>query len=144
MFSFDSTIDKLYVYAPLLVMPASRPRYTVFYSPSRLKYENYTLYLYVVTELRNTLTRYQVTYPTSGGLEFIEVYVTNTYSSRLVLAGNTVTKVHITPNNRFLVISNRNNSYFSIANPNPNNSTNILSDLLAIYSLIADRSLAFK
>ena len=47
------------------------------------------------------------------------------------------------PDNRFLVISNRNSTLFSLPNPDPNNSTAIPSDSLTTFSLQHDGSLVF-
>ncbi|KAK4987434.1 hypothetical protein LTR28_001862, partial [Elasticomyces elasticus] len=48
------------------------------------------------------------------------------------------------PDNRFLIISNRNNTSFSLPNPDRRNSTRIPSDSLATFALNCDGSLAFR
>lgn len=143
VFGMDADTGVLNEETPLSVAPGSGPRHAEFYSPSGLACENCTLYLYVVGELAGTITAYRVTYPAAGGLAFEEVYTTNTYGGGALPAGIAPAEIEISPDNRFLIVSNRNDSRFGIPNPDPNNSTSVVSDSLATFALNADGSLAF-
>lgn len=47
------------------------------------------------------------------------------------------------PDNRFVVISNRNNTSFQLSNPDPSNSTTIPSDSISTFRLNTDGTLTF-
>lgn len=58
--------------------------------------ENCTTFLYVVTELGNTVTSYAVTYlPDGKGLDFEQVYRSTTYGNLPLPAGNAPAEVHV-------------------------------------------------
>lgn len=163
VFCFDD--DGILVeHAPLKVVPGSGPRHAAFYNPYGVACENCTSFLYVVTELANTVTGYAVTYPPQGGLSFKQVYTSSVYGNLTLPSGNAAAEIAVSvsasdtlqcsysmqvlttyqPDNRFLVISNRNNTSFQIANPDTTNSTKIASDSLSTFELHQNGSLAFK
>ncbi|KAL2351512.1 Lactonase, 7-bladed beta-propeller-domain-containing protein [Cryomyces antarcticus] len=131
-------------HTPLKVVAGSGPRYAAFYSPYGVACEGCTTFLYVVTELGNTVTSYAVTYPMAGGLAFKEVYKTSVYGNLTLPTGNAAAEIAVSPDNRFLVVSDRNNTSFKLANPDPKNSTKIPSDSLSTFALQHDGSLIFE
>lgn len=143
VFSFDNSA-KLTALTPLTVVPGSGPRHAVFYKPGGSACKTGTTYLFVVTELGNTVTSYEVTYlANKGGLSFKQVYESNTYGNKTLPVGNAPAEIAISPDNRFLVISNRNDSSFSITNPDTKNATRtIRSDTLSTFELQTNGSLS--
>ncbi|KAK4960826.1 hypothetical protein LTR66_012854 [Elasticomyces elasticus] len=144
VYSYSSTTDQLMAHDPLSVAPGSGPRHAAFYNPYGIACQNCTTFLYVVAELANTVTAFAVTYPQAGGLAFEEVYSTSVYGNFPLPAGNAAAEIAVSPDNRFLIISNRNNTSFSLPNPDRRNSTRIPSDSLATFALNCDGSLAFR
>ena len=144
VFGFDPTTDRLTALTPLKVVPGSGPRHGAFWTPNGVSGANSTTFLYIVTELGQTVTSYAVTYPAAGGLAFEEVYTSKTYGdNRTEPAGTAPAEIQISPDNRFVVISNRNDSAFSIPSPDPKDATRELSDSLSTFKLNSDGSLTF-
>lgn len=134
---------------PIPLPPRSGPRHGKFVSHA--SDENGTqgqaYYYYLVTELSNTLFGYRVNYlPKSGGLSFTQIASSKTYGTNKapVFAGNAASEIVIAPDNRSLLVSNRNATFFEIANPDPKNSTRIASDTLAKFSFDLDGKGGFK
>ncbi|KAL8965054.1 MAG: hypothetical protein Q9183_004057, partial [Haloplaca sp. 2 TL-2023] len=96
-------------------------------------------YYYLVSELSSHLTSYQVTYlPNNGGLNFTLLRTTPTYgpTNSTVFSGNAPAEIIVAPTitGPQLLISNRNATFFpAIANPNPQNATQIKSDTLSTF-----------
>ncbi|KAF2229051.1 3-carboxy-cis,cis-mucoante lactonizing enzyme [Viridothelium virens] len=146
IFGFDATTERLTELTPLKVVPGSGPRHGAFWTPDGVSGGNSTTFLYIVTELGQTVTSYAVSYPAAGGLAFEEVYTSKTYgANRTEPAGTAPAEVAISPDNRFLVISNRNDSAFSIQSPGADNSSSVeLSDSLSTFQLNQDGTLTFR
>ncbi|KAK8202028.1 hypothetical protein M8818_005553 [Zalaria obscura] len=143
VFCIDSDTGLLTAETPLSVSPGSGPRHAAFWNPAGVSCENCTSYLYVVTELANTVTGYAVSYPAAGGMAFEKVYESSVYGQLNLPSGNAAAEIAVSPDNRFLLISNRNNTSFSLPNPIPSNSTQIPSDSLSTFALNANGSLTF-
>ncbi|KAH0150557.1 3-carboxy-cis,cis-mucoante lactonizing enzyme, partial [Aureobasidium melanogenum] len=79
--------------------------------------------------------------PSAGGMSFKQVYNTTSYGDLVVPDGNAAAEIAISPDNRFLIVSNRNNTSFDIPNPSPHNTTSIPSDSLSTFALQKDGSL---
>ena len=110
--------------SPLQAIKGSGPRHAVFYTPSGLNRGD--TYLFLVAELSSTVTSYKVTYQQNrGGLTFEQVFVSSTYGFMHQPPGNAPAEILISPDNRFLLISNRNSSDFIVPVPlnNPNATT---------------------
>lgn len=135
---------KLKALDPLGTVPGYGPRHAVFYNPSGKCGEDEATFLYVVGELSNNITGYTVKYlPNNSGLSFSQIYSSTTYGPKPVPAGNAAAEVALSPDNRFLVVSNRNNSDYTLPNPDPKNSTKVMSDSLSSFALGKDGSLTF-
>jgi len=128
------------------VAPGSGPRHGAFTVQHRgFGSLPLTLY-YLVTELANTLTGYRVSYlPQNGGLTLTAITHSSTYgpSNATVFAGNAAAEIAIAKDGKSLLVSNRNATFFDIANPDPKNVTRIPSDTMAEFSIGVDGGVAF-
>jgi 6-phosphogluconolactonase (cycloisomerase 2 family) len=136
--------DTLLEHPPLKVKAGSGPRHAVFWSTDGEAMNSTTHYLFVVSELGNTIASYKVTYPYQGGLDFAEVSTTNTFGGGIIPPGAAAGEIAISSDKKFLLVSNRNDSSFSIDNYNPQNSTKEISDSLATYAINGNGTLTFK
>ncbi|THZ39782.1 3-carboxy-cis,cis-mucoante lactonizing enzyme [Aureobasidium pullulans] len=141
IFSIDAGSGDLVAEKPFAVLPGSGPRHVVFYQPHGVVGTQATTFMFLVSELANTVTSFKVSYPKAGGMGFKQVFETSTYGDVVVPEGNAAAEIAVTPDNRFLIISNRNNTSFHIPSPNPHNTTSIPSDSLSTFSLQKDGTL---
>ncbi|KAI9708780.1 MAG: hypothetical protein M1820_003735 [Bogoriella megaspora] len=139
VFSTDSSL-KATALTPLTVAPGSGPRHAVFWTPDGVTGGTSPTFLYVVAELGQTVTGYSVSYPSSGGLAFKQVYTSKTYGSGSEPAGTAPAEITISPDNRFLLISNRNDTAFNIDSPSGGSEK---SDSISTFKLNRDGSLSF-
>jgi 6-phosphogluconolactonase (cycloisomerase 2 family) len=72
------------------------------------------------------------------------VYSTNSFGGAPIPLGAAAAEIVVSPDNKFLMVSNRNDSSFSIDNYNPANKTLEFSDSIATFALNSNGSLAFK
>ncbi|TKA73467.1 hypothetical protein B0A55_05951 [Friedmanniomyces simplex] len=141
VFGWDVTTLVLKTLAPLKAAPGSGPRHAAFWNPYAVTGAGSPTYLYLVSELASTVTGYAVTYlPNGGGLNFTEVYKSSTYGLLNQPEGNAPAEVHVTPDNRFLVISNRNNTSFNLPE---SDGTVVPSDSLTTFRPLNDGTLAW-
>lgn len=99
VFQISNSSNDLLEREPLKVKPGSGPRHAVFWTHTAHTASNHVqrhqgpngvsrhIYLYVITELANTLTGYRVDYPDNGGLTFTEVSTTTTFGNSPVPDG---------------------------------------------------------
>ncbi|KAI9833341.1 MAG: hypothetical protein M1819_003736 [Sarea resinae] len=142
VFLRDSVTQSLRPCAPLKVSPGSGPRHAVFWSTENGRGTE-DVYLYVITELANTVTAYSVTYLEDGELAFAKVYTTSTFGSKVAPVGAAAAEIAISPDNRFLLLSNRNDSSFPFEQDGTMESTVERSDSLAQYRIRPDGTLDF-
>lgn len=137
MFCYDPETLVLSPVAPLRVPAGSGPRHGVFYTPSG--FPGGPTYFYLVSELAATVTGYAVTYLANNtGLEFKEMSSVGTSFLYNIPSQGAPAEIAISPDNRFLVISNRNTTAFTL----PLNG-GIPSDSLSTWALKDDGSFAF-
>jgi len=130
--------------APLQAPPGSGPRHAAFYNPYNVASEGATTFLHLATELGATIISYSVTYiPNGGGLKFSQVAEVSALWLLRNDRINAPAGVLVSPDNRFLIVSNRNSTLFSLPNPDTTNSTQIPSDALTTFELQQDGSLIF-
>jgi len=130
--------------APLKAPPGSGPRHAAFYNPYNVASEGATTFFYLATELTSTIISYSVTYlPNGGGLTFTQTAEVSTLWFLAHDRINAPAGVLVSPDNRFLIVSNRNSTLFSLPNPDASNSTQIPSDTLTTFELQQDGSLVF-
>ncbi|KAL9117512.1 MAG: hypothetical protein Q9187_005950 [Circinaria calcarea] len=157
VFSINATNGKLDACPSLTIAPGSGPRHAVFRAaqseismvvqqedgqPCRPKPEPVpkslaSVALYVVSELVNTITAFNVTYPTRGCLAFEEIEVESTFGNKTAPSDSAVAEIHIAGNEIYL--SNRNDKSFPSAVPNTN-----ASDSLATFSLRNNNEFQFR
>lgn len=95
VYSFDPTTLILSPETPLQVIPGSGPRHLAFYNPYGTVGENSTSYMFLVTELGNTITSYRVSYPAAGGMAFEQVFNTTSYGDFAVPVGNAAAEITV-------------------------------------------------
>ncbi|QSZ35782.1 hypothetical protein DSL72_006904 [Monilinia vaccinii-corymbosi] len=97
-------------------------------------------YFYLVGQLANTLTGYEVTYNSDKTLSFERKFVKSlletTTPGVTLQFWSAAAGIVVSPDNKFLLVSQRNDTHFSIPNPSsPSSATKIPSDSLLTYSL---------
>ncbi|KAH7126970.1 3-carboxymuconate cyclase [Dendryphion nanum] len=97
-------------------------------------------YLFVIHELINRVTSYRVSTDASGVPSFTQVFETELYKGEKPV-GTRAAEISVSPDNQFLLASNRNATIFSVPNPDPKNSTKIPSDSITTFKPKADGSL---
>ncbi|KAF6840847.1 extracellular aldonolactonase [Colletotrichum plurivorum] len=118
---------------PLTAAPGSGPRHVEFLVTPEGK-----TFLYLIAELSNTITAYDVVYRENKTLAFAEVYSGSTYGAgNTAPAGASGAEIWISPDGKFLTVSSRNDSAFSITNPDTNEGAQIPSDSLNSFSINA-------
>ncbi|GAB1727157.1 hypothetical protein NU195Hw_g8072t1 [Hortaea werneckii] len=141
IFCWDDETLKLKELDPLEAAPGTGPRHAVFWNPYGVACEECTTYFYLVGELDSTITAFSVEYlPNGGGLNFTQVFNSTTYGLLSLPEGNAPAEIQVTPDNRFIVISNRNNTSFDL--PQPDGSI-LESDSLTTFKLQDDGSLVW-
>ncbi|KAF2090102.1 putative isomerase YbhE [Saccharata proteae CBS 121410] len=138
VFGFEAVTGKLVPKEPLHVAAGYGPRHAAFWTPV---HSNDTTYMYLATELSNKVLAYSVTYQ-NNSMAFKKVYETNSFGGQEMPEGAATAEIAVSPDNRFLVVSIRNDTSFSIPNYDPKNSTLELSDTMATFSLQSNGSLA--
>ncbi|KAI0431623.1 Lactonase, 7-bladed beta-propeller-domain-containing protein [Xylaria sp. FL1042] len=116
--------------APLEAAPGSGPRHGAF------KTGYNTTYYYLVSELANTITGYEVSYNKDKTLSFSELFTIPSHGDDRELVNTTaVAEVLVTPDGKHLIVSSRWEYSMNIPNFDPTNSTEIVSDPLIVYSI---------
>lgn len=137
IFCYDPETLELTAIAPLKVPAGSGPRHGVFYTPSG--FAGGVTYFYLVSELAATVTSYAVTYlPDNAGLQFKEMVSVGTSFLYNIPSQGAPAEIAISPDNRFLMISNRNTTAFTL----PLNGGTV-SDSISTWALKDDGSFAF-
>ena len=106
--------------------PGSGPRHAVFWSPNPSD-ANSALYLFVVSELANTITVYYVSYPDPSRIAFMPTgLIYDTFGGLIqgqqncsLVTSARASELSISPDNKYIVVSNRND--FSFSAPAPEN-----------------------
>lgn len=114
VFAFDSDSLKLQTLDPLVAAPGSGPRHLTFWIPDNTP--GGTTFMYLVSELAATVTSYAVTY-SSSGLSFKELGSEPATGTTTTLPQkNAPAEIRVSPDNRFLLISNRNDTASMLPN----------------------------
>lgn len=144
VYAIDPKSNSLSEKEPLEAPAGSGPRHAVFHHPYDTVSEDSTTYVYLATELGSTIISYSITYlPNAGGLNFTQVQEQNALGQLSHDRINAPAGIILSPDNRFLLLSNRNSSIFSLPNPDSSNSTNIPSDSITTFSLSDEGKLGF-
>ncbi|KAF2488861.1 carboxy-cis,cis-muconate cyclase-like protein [Lophium mytilinum] len=143
VFSFDPSTSLLSAQDPLKAAPGSGPRHAVFWSPKTPYTQGKPLFFFLIAELSNTITSYAVTYPKSGGLVFTEVQTVTVFGDKPVPSTAAAAEIVVSPDKKFILNSNRMDYSFTTANPDPTNSTEIVSDSITVWKPNANGTLEF-
>jgi 6-phosphogluconolactonase (cycloisomerase 2 family) len=118
------------------------PRHATFWSPDQVTDKNARIYLFVIHELANKLISYKVNYSNSG-VSFTKVQESGLYGDKADPIGTRAAEIVVSPDNKFIVGSNRNATIFSVKNYDASNSTMIPSDSLTTFQPAANGSFKF-
>ncbi|KAI0111492.1 putative isomerase YbhE [Daldinia grandis] len=130
IYQADASTLALTPIAPLTVRPGSGPRHGAFTVTSE------KTYFYLVSELGNTITGYEVIYNENKTLSFNELFFIPTHGEERTLPEKTgAAEILVSPDGNFLIVSSRWEDSFNITNFDPSNSTEIPSDPLITYSI---------
>ncbi|KAH7405748.1 3-carboxymuconate cyclase [Phaeosphaeria sp. MPI-PUGE-AT-0046c] len=149
VYCVDSTTNKLEEKQPLLSKQGYGPRHAVFwtakegYGAGNATGEENKVYLFVVHELSNKIVSYSVTYTPTGDLAFEEVDEVSTFGNQTTPPKAAAAEIVISPDESFLLASNRLAPIFSLPNPDANNSTLLPSDSLVTFKPARDGKLEF-
>ncbi|SMR62121.1 unnamed protein product [Zymoseptoria tritici ST99CH_1E4] len=96
--------------------PGSGPRHGVFYNPTGFPNAGGKTYFYLVEELSGHISSYEVSYlPNQGGLSFTGPLQSENATWLFNVPGrNAPAEIEISPDNRFLIVSNRNSTAFTL------------------------------
>ncbi|KAL1796967.1 hypothetical protein ACET3X_005507 [Alternaria dauci] len=139
VYCIDPVSHLLTEHAPLKAKQGYGPRHAVFWTGAN----STKTYLFVVHELSNKITSYEVCYLEQGGLAFTEVDEVSTYGNQTVPPATFASELTLSPDNKFLIAANRNGTIFTTENPDPTNSTQVPSDSLVTFKPSADGKLSF-
>lgn len=128
------------------VKPGSGPRHGAFLRRHDMSNGKDDIKFYLVSELANTLTSYNVKYlPENGGIQMEPITTMKTYGNNTDadFNGNAASEISIAPGKQ-IIVSNRNATFFEIENPGPKNATKVPSDTMATFSLSGTGDGTFK
>ena len=140
VFCVDATTGKLVAHAGLKAPAGYGPRHAAFWKSGS------KTYLFVIHELVSKVISYEVTYVRSGGLTFKQVDEKSTYgpsADPAVTQYGAAAEISVSPDNKFLLASNRNVTLSKVPNVDPNNSTQIDSNSIATFKPSSDGKLAW-
>lgn len=106
IFSIDPATDNLTAEKPLAVLPGSGPRHVAFYQPYGVAGKQSTSFMFLVSELANTVTSFAVSYPSAGGMSFKQVYNTTSYGDLVVPEGNAAAEIAISVSFYHIILGN--------------------------------------
>ncbi|KZL85120.1 extracellular aldonolactonase [Colletotrichum incanum] len=130
IFAIDQESYQLTPITPLNVAVGSGPRHARFLATKE------KTFFFVLAELGNIVTTYEVKYGCNKTLSFEEVFSVGTHGpDNIVPAGAAAAEVHVSPDSEYLIVSSRNVSLFNIPNFDPKNSTEIRSDAIVTFKI---------
>ncbi|KAL5114243.1 hypothetical protein ACEQ8H_007895 [Pleosporales sp. CAS-2024a] len=141
VYAIDPRTNALRALAPIQSPRKSGPRHGVFWqAPSG------QTFLFVVHELSNQIISYKMTYRANnggGGVDFAQVDQVSTFGNRNVPSGAAAAEIVKTPDNAFILASNRLAPIFDVPNPDPSNTTTVKSDSIVTFRPTAAGKLQF-
>ncbi|KZF19265.1 putative isomerase YbhE [Xylona heveae TC161] len=146
VFKIDPKTTLLKESEPLKLNPGYGPRHGLFWFPRGKPQKQVPIYFYLVSELTSHIDGFKVTYPAAGGISFEKIFETTSYGGPEKPDGALAAEIQLSPDNRFITVSNRNDSSFIIPSTGSGNSTNATieySDSLATFKPQLDGSLDF-
>ncbi|KAI8244477.1 Extracellular aldonolactonase protein [Colletotrichum sp. SAR 10_96] len=124
------------------VASGSGPRHGVFWSPNGPN-QTENLYFLLLAELTSALTTYKVSYSDTG-MSFSEVDVTTSYGTAPVPMGNYAAEIAVSPDNRFVVVSNRNGTAIAHDSLNYGSGVTEFWDRLSSFEPMSNGTLVLK
>lgn len=144
VYAIDPETNSLSAKSPLEAPAGSGPRHVAFHLPYDTVSEDATTYLYLATELGSEIISYAVSYlPNNEGLNVTTVQEQNALGQLAHDRINAPAGITLSPDNRFLLLSNRNSSIFSLPNEDSSNSTAVPSDSITTFSVSESGKLSF-
>ncbi|KAF2438754.1 putative isomerase YbhE [Karstenula rhodostoma CBS 690.94] len=140
VFCIDSATGKLVEHAELQAPTGYGPRHAAFWKSGS------KTYLFVIHELVSKVISYEVTYVRSGGLTFKKIDEQSTYGPNAdpaITQYGAAAEIAVSPDNKFLVASNRNVTLAQVPNVDPANSTQIDSNSIATFKPSSNGKLAW-
>ncbi|EAT91856.2 hypothetical protein SNOG_00361 [Parastagonospora nodorum SN15] len=125
---------------PLKAKAGYGPRHAVFWQPDGKPWDTK---LFLLHELSNKIVSYNVTYPECGGLEFAEVGEFSMFGDKEPPAGAGAAEILTSPDNKFIIASNRLAPMFTVPNADPKNETKIQSDSIITFKPLESGQLEF-
>lgn len=140
VFSIDPETGLLDPQTPLQSPAGAGPRHLTFWSTNSA---SASTFMSVVHELKNTITTYKVNYECEG-LTFDQVDEVSTYGPNTIApASAAAAEIATSPDNKFIMVSNRQNPTLDVQSPEPGVITKIKSDSLATFKLEESGKLTF-
>lgn len=140
VFCIDGSTGKLVEHADLKSPTGYGPRHAAFWKSGS------KTYLFVIHELVSKIISYEVTYVRSGGLTFKQVDEQSTYgpnANPAITQYGAAAEIAVSPDNKFLIASNRNVTLTKVPNVDPSNSTQIDSNSIATFKPSSNGKLAW-
>lgn len=131
VYSIDATTSKITAQKDIKSPAGSGPRHATFWKAHG------STFLFVTHELSNVIISYKVDYAKSG-ITFTKVDEISTYGNTTVSGRGRAAEIIISPDNNFVIASNRNITLKMVPNPDPSNSTQIPSNSIATFKPCAD------
>lgn len=94
IYRIDPKTGHLQPLNPYAVKPGSGPRHGAFWTPRGSNSTTSDVYFYLVNELQNTMTGFQVSYA-QNNISFSEVYEGSTFGNRTGPAGSKVAEIKV-------------------------------------------------
>ncbi|KAF4977453.1 hypothetical protein FZEAL_6017 [Fusarium zealandicum] len=117
---------------PLVVAAGSGPRHVAF------SVRDTKTFMYLVTELGNTIFGYKVVYD-DGSIAFAEIWTGGIHGKGKHVPENALaSEIIVSPDNRFLILSSRNENSLATPNFDTSNRTCIVSDPLISFEINAE------
>ncbi|KAG4027686.1 hypothetical protein MFRU_028g01080 [Monilinia fructicola] len=137
IFSIDPETALLTEQAPYKAPAAAGPRHGVFRQT-----ESGDVYYYLVSELDNKITSFEVTYNTGKdlGLTLTKIDSHGIYGNRTTPAGAAAAACLLSPDGRHILTTSRNATILSLPQPpaNPQNKTSLPSDTVQTWTINAE------
>lgn len=137
VFCIDPTTNKLTAHDDIKTKPGYGPRHAAWWKSGK------NTFLFVIHELESRITSYKVKYST-GGIAFEQVDDVSTFGDKPGnTTGSAAAEIVVSPDNQFILGSNRLSPRFTVPNPDPTNSTQIPSDSIVTFKPKPDGKLTF-
>jgi 6-phosphogluconolactonase (cycloisomerase 2 family) len=140
VYCIDGATNALTAHTSLQSKRGYGPRHAAFWQPRE---QPWLVYLFVLHELSNKIVSYNVTYLDAGGLEFNEVDEVSMFGDKQIPKDAGAAEILVSPDNNFILASNRLAPIFDLPNPDARNSTKVKSDSIVTFKPTAAGKLEF-